>query len=476
MSIFDYFGVERRAPQGRSQEELLAREQALIDAARAAQSATQENPRFRQPTVSKGFTRGGRGGFQGPSYTPYTTLEAERAAAARDAFQRAQLPAGTFTPGPEYQSGAARSFTSTDPGPRPAAPAIDSDTFAANRVNFANLPPTQTEDRPSIFGDDTTGGGGGAGGIGFTPLGAARNLTFDPMNIDRSLYALEETAAERQALQDARADLDARARAGAQAIVNTWRTVEQSNRAAAEKARTLSRQYGAEAAGLWTNAANQAREASVLRAAAAMANAGRAPIDLDPMAGGGAFVAAMESLAMPEAERAFAEGAMQAERSDWAADMAAAQSSAYQGELQRTSMIMAADMAREHNARVLERIGRERLALSESERETGMFNRQMQEQVERGNIERQFAADQFNAQQRQAAAQFNAQLRAAASGGRSRVGELGRFVDDAAAAIMADAPEDLAAAYGISVEEAQRRMDALKEFQRLQNIQKGIIE
>jgi hypothetical protein len=262
-----------------------------------------------------------------------------------------------------------------------------------------------------------TGGGGGGGfsRVGFTPISAPRAATFDPMSVDRSLYALEETAAERQALFDARADLDARARAGAQAIVNTWQTVETANRAAAEKARTLAGQYGMEAAGLWTNAANQAREASVLRAAAAMANAGRAPIDLDPLAGGGAFIAAMESLAMPEAERAFAEGAMQAERSDWAADMASAQSAAYQGELQRTSMIMAADMAREHNARVLERIGRERLALSEAERSTGMFNRQMQEQVERGNIERQFAADQFNIQNRMQVEQFNAQMRQAAS-------------------------------------------------------------
>lgn len=283
----------------------------------------------------------------------------------------------------------------------------------------ADKPANEGEDLSWLFGPDDgsggEGGGGGAGRVSFTPIGAPQPLTFDPMGIDRSLYALEETAAERQALLDARADLDARARAGAEAIANTWRTVEQSNRAAAEKSLLLAEQYGMDAAGLWIDAANQAREASVLRAAAAMANAGRAPIDLDPLAGGADFIAAMESLASPERTRAYAEGAMQAERADDFAAMAGRQSAAYQGELQRTSVIMAADMAREHNASVLDRIGRERLALSEAERSTGMFNRQMQEQIGRGNIERQFTADQFNIQNRMQAEQFNAQMRQAAS-------------------------------------------------------------
>lgn len=261
----------------------------------------------------------------------------------------------------------------------------------------------------------TSGGGVSAQRVGYTPISAPRDATFTPYSVDRSLYQLEESAAERQALIDARADLDARARAGAESVIGVWKKVEDNNRAAAEKSRVLAQQYGNDALGLWVNAANQAREASVLRAAAVMANQGRAPIDLDPMAGGGAFIAAMESLALPEAERAFAEGQMQAERSEFMGSLAQLQSAAYRSEITRTSQIMAADMAREHNARVLERIARERLSLQESEQQAGLFNRQMQAQIERENIERRFAADQFNTQNRLQVDQFNAQMRQAAA-------------------------------------------------------------
>jgi hypothetical protein len=327
----------------------------------------------------------------------------------------------------------------------------------------ANLPTTGDGALPQwlrdLFGGGDTGqvgsGSGGGGGVSFQPLRAPAAATFTPAVIDRSLYQFEETAAEAQALADARADLDARARAGAQSIMNSWQAVETNNRAAAEKARALAEQYGADAGGLWVNAANQAREASVLRAAAAMANAGRAPIDLDPLAGGGAFIAAMESLAMPESRRAIAEGEMQAERADWAANMAQAQSAAYQGELKRTSMIMAADMAREHNARVLDRIGRERLALSEAERQTDMFNRQLQSQIERENIERAFATDQFNAQQRQAASQFNAQLRASqAAANRSTAAGSNDLLQSALRAAALNDPSLLVAEFGMTPSQA----------------------
>lgn len=365
--------------------------------------------------ITEPFTRGGR------DFVDRADALSARAAAERERLAREQ--AGTTgTSGPSIPKFIPPTFFL--PGPEPTGPALDTDYLAENRRNFTKLA-QETAIKNWLDADEGGGsGGGGAGRVSFTPISAPQPLTFDPMGIDRSLYALEETAAERQALLDARADLDARARAGAEAIANTWRTVEQSNRAAAEKSRLLAEQYGMDAAGLWIDAANQAREASVLRAAAAMANAGRAPIDLDPLAGGADFIAAMESLASPERTRAYAEGAMQAERADDFAAMAGRQSAAYQGELQRTSVIMAADMAREHNTRVLDRIGRERLALSEAERETGMFNRQMQEQVERGNIERQFGADQFNIQNRMQAEQFNAQMRqtaasAAASSGTS---------------------------------------------------------
>jgi hypothetical protein len=270
--------------------------------------------------------------------------------------------------------------------------------------------------------DQPSSGGIGASQIRFVPMPLPEDAVFNPIAIDRNLYALEETAAERQALIDARADLDARARAGAESIVNTWRIAEDNNRLAAEKARVIAQQYGDAASGLWTNAANQAREASVLRAAAMMAQQGRAPIDLDPMAGGGAFIAAMETLARPEAERAFAEGQMQAERSEFMGDLAAAQSAAYQGELKRTSMIMAADMAREHNVRVLERIGRERLALQEAERQSSQFNEQLRAEIESENITRRMQAEQFNAELRARTDQFNAQMRQTAAAAAAKQG------------------------------------------------------
>jgi hypothetical protein len=295
-----------------------------------------------------------------------------------------------------------------------------------------------------------------------------QDLSFDPLAVDRDLYQLEESAAERQALIDARADLDARQRAGAEAIVSTWRSVEETNRTAAGKARVLAEQYGQQASGLWTNAANQAREASVLRAAAVMANAGRAPIDLDPMAGGGAFVAAMESLARPEAERAFLEGSIQAERADFMGNLAASQSAAYRSELKRTSMIMAADMAREHNSRVLERIGRERAALQQAESQTGMFNRQLQAQTDVGNLERRMGAEQFNIQNRLQAEQFNAQLRAqaaAAAGSRQPTDPFKAFNDAVRQAVVYDEPSILISRYpNMNEAEARRYMNNLGQF------------
>lgn len=434
MSIVDYFGIQRGTPQGRSQAERLAREQALWDAAVNRDVAVQEDPRVRQPTtvVSEGFTRTGAGGFDAPTETVFTNP------AATDPRRPGAVPPST----PEQ----------LDPGYGRGLPRTPQNITIGNILGLLGAT------------GSGGGGGGGVGGVGFSPIAAPAPVQFTPSAVDRSLYALEETAAERQALIDARADLDARARAGAQSIANTWQAVENTNRAAAEKARSIAGQYGMDASNLWVNAASQAREASVLRAAAAMANAGRAPIDLDPMAGGGAFIAAMESLALPEGERAFVEGQMQAERADWAGDIAVAQSAAYQGELQRTSMIMAADMAREHNARVLERIGRERQQLADAERQTDLFNRQLQAQIDQGNIERQFTADQFNAQQRQAAAIANAQLRASQSQSQDPLARLRLLQEAGATSAMLQRPEILTELFpNIPLSEARSIMATLQE-------------
>lgn len=360
--------------------------------------ANQAPPSSREPTTEQGRKNRDMREARGDSTNIYTVERLRK-----EAEKRANRPPVVYDP-----------FLTDLKNPLPSDP--EEAKKMLDRMQ-ANLPPsfTNLDWLLGDVGDGESGESGGAGGVSFTPISAPRNLTFDPMNIDRSLYALEETATERQMLQDARADLDARARAGAQRITNAWADVQETNRAAAEKSFVLAGQYGTEALGLWTQAADQARQSSVLRAAAVMANQGRAPIDLDSMAGGGAFIAAMEMLALPEAARAFAEGEMQAERSEFVADLASRQADSYKNELETISIRMSVDMAREHNARVLDRIGRERLALSEAERSTGMFNRQMQEQIGRGNIERQFTADQFNIQNRMQAEQFNAQMRQAAS-------------------------------------------------------------
>lgn len=414
MSILDYFGVERRTPQGRSDTERLARDQAFIDAARARELVVQYDSRVRQPTtvVSQGFTRQGRGGLSGP-YTPYTE--------------------------------------STPVGNLKGSPALDATTKQENLRQNLIAPPV-----PAWMQDllNTTEK---SGGVSFRPIAPPVPASFVSSVVDRNLYLLEESAAEAQALADARADIDARARAGAQAVANTWQTVQETNRAAAEKSLLLAQQYGSSAAGLWTDAANQAREASVLRAAAAMANAGRSFIDLDPLAGSEDFIAAMESLAIPEGERAYAEGIMQAKRSEDFAAMAGRQSAAYQGELKRTSIIMAVDMAKEHNARVFERIGRERLALSDAERQTDLFNRQLQAQIERENIERQFTANQFNEQQRMDAQQFNAQMRQTAERSRSTLSA--RLLKDTQEAWVLRDPMLLVNEYGMSLREANERIE-----------------
>jgi hypothetical protein len=439
MSIREYFGLDPapvRIPQGRSLEERIAREQALIDASRQRDNA-----------LNKGVAQidwkiPGKGGFSGKDVTTFVGDQ-----------QKPQ------SKGPRPYGGISDPQTAEFAKQFSALASTDDSAGQAWLENLYNA------------SQSSTGGGGGSGGIGFSAVPTMQlpaDMSFMPLDVDRELYQLQETAAERQALIDARADLDARARAGAQSIMNTWQAVEAGNRAAAEKAQEVSMRYGQEAASLWTNAANQAREASVLRAAAAMANAGRAPIDLDPMAGGGAFVAAMESLAMPEAERAFAEGQAQARGAEFSAGLASRQSAAYQSELQRTSMIMAADMARDHNSRVLERIGRERLALQEAERQTGQFNRQLQAQTESENLARRMQADQFNIQNRIQADQFDRQLRqqaaaSAAANRRETVSPLERLFNATLLATRLRDPESLVREFGMSLPEANRRIANMQQ-------------
>jgi phosphopantetheine adenylyltransferase len=185
----------------------------------------------------------------------------------------------------------------------------------------------------------------------------------------------------------------------------------------------------------------------------------------------------METLARPEAERAFAEGRLQEERATFMGDLAASQSAAYQGELQRTSMIMAADMARDHNARVLERIGRERLALQEAERQTNQFNQQLRAQIESDNMARRVQAEQFNAQARMQVDQFNAQLRqAAATAAASRGTSLQNTLSDIQSAIATFGvasgnvgPALAAAATGVPVELMRQLMKGAEDI-RTQNL------
>jgi hypothetical protein len=183
------------------------------------------------------------------------------------------------------------------------------------------------------------------------------------------------------------ADIEARRAAGDVALRGRWSEVQSFNTAAAERARSLASQAGEAAASVWSQAAQQALFLAQQRAEAAGQFSGRAEIGIDPVGGAQDWAGFMQSQA--PAEQLFAQRQQERLGSDldWMAGIAGSQGAAYAGDLQRQSQMMSADRAADHNRRVQERVGQER-----------MTQAQMQMQADLSNQQSRLAEQQFNAQ------------------------------------------------------------------------------
>jgi hypothetical protein len=203
--------------------------------------------------------------------------------------------------------------------------------------------------------------------------------------VDRSLFNLQETPEEAAFLAREMAEIQRRQSEGDVALRSAWGNVQTANTAAAERARAMAAQSGSAAAAVWSQAAQQARELAAQRAQAAGQFEGRAGIDIDPEGGAGDFIRFMESQA--PAEQRFAERQQQILGSDldWMAGMAGAQGEAFASDLRRQANVMSFERAREHNLRVQDRIGQERMTLAQMELQAQATNASLAAQ--RGSLE-----------------------------------------------------------------------------------------
>jgi len=200
------------------------------------------------------------------------------------------------------------------------------------------------------------------------------------VRVDRSLFNLQETPEEAAMLAREMAEIQRRQAEGDVALRSAWGNVQTANTAAAERARAMAAQSGTAAAAVWSQAAQQARDLAAQRAQAAGQFSGRAGIDIDPEGGASDWVSFMESQA--PAEQRFAERQQEILGSDldWMAGMAGAQGEAFASDLRRQANVMSFERAREHNLRVQDRIGQERMMLAQMELQAQSTNAQLASQ------------------------------------------------------------------------------------------------
>jgi hypothetical protein len=217
-----------------------------------------------------------------------------------------------------------------------------------------------------------------------TALGAqADGGGYTPVSVNRGLFQLAQTPEEAEMLASELADIEARRTAGAEALRTGWGQVAETNRAAAEKARSQVMQYGDAAAAAWTDAAARARDLAGQRAQAAAAFEGRQSINISPTAGAEDFMMFMESQAPAARQYAQSRQETLASDLDWATNLAGAQGEAYAADLRRQANVMAFERAREHNIRVQERVGAERMALAQMEFQASATNAQLAQEAAR---------------------------------------------------------------------------------------------
>ena len=305
---------------------------------------------------------------------------AEIAASSRAGLDRRAAEAARRTTG-AFSPMAPGGFTLPPLAPRttgPGRPATPSATPAPGPSGLGTPPRGRAADAARYRGlaDSLAGAGGDWTGL-IEALGRQTNGGYAPVGVDRSMFQLAQTPEEQAMLQRELDDIEARRSAGSIALRAGWSQVADTNRRAAEKARTEVVRYGDAAAAAWTDAARRAQELAAARANAAGAFEGRQSINVSPTGGAEDFIMFMESQA--PAARQYAESMQNvlAEDLDWAARTASGQGEAYAADLQRQANQFAFERAREHNRAVQERIAAERMALAQMEFQAASTNAQL---------------------------------------------------------------------------------------------------
>jgi hypothetical protein len=199
---------------------------------------------------------------------------------------------------------------------------------------------------------------------GTPPSGTQSGGPGIDMSAVRSLFALAETPEERAMLERSLEDIGQRTSAGMQALEIGWGEIVQSNQRAAERAAQMAIDAGPRAAQVWKDMARDAIELAEQRAQGLSEFAGRSRLDVDPMSGMSDFIGFMMAQAPRAMQTATQLGLISAEQIAAQSRTAGMMGQAYQADLQRTSVQLAASMAAQHNERVQNRIAQERMTLA----------------------------------------------------------------------------------------------------------------
>ena len=204
---------------------------------------------------------------------------------------------------------------------------------------------------------------------------------YSPSLVDtrsaEAMFMLQETPQESAALEALLADLDARGRAGTEAVRSGWSQVQQVNAAAAQKAEQMAREAGPEAARLWVDAANAVLNLSSQAAQVLGTTPGMQRVNISPTAGSSQIAALLAAEAPRAQQLAERMGLASAEQIAAQGRTAAMMGEAYAGDIQRTLLVQANTSRQAHNQKVMDRIAAERQAIGEMRFKAATTNAQL---------------------------------------------------------------------------------------------------
>ena len=240
---------------------------------------------------------------------------------------------------------------------------------AAQYTAGARPPVARPEDinLSGIFGDVPAAGG------------------YSPSLVDTSaaeaMFLLEESPQEAASIEALLADLEARGRAGIEAVRGGWGEVQQVNSAAAAKAAQMAQEAGPEAARLWQQAAADVLNLSSQAAQVLGTTPGMQRVNISPTAGSERIAALLAAEAPRAQQLAERMGLASAEQIAAQARTASMMGEAYSGDIQRTMLIEANNARQSHNQRVLDRIAAERQAIGQMRFQAATTNAQLLSQA-----------------------------------------------------------------------------------------------